>query len=241
MRDAPHTLSIFDDDLDQLRALVSEMGGRVEASIDDAVTALIQDDGVKARAVIDGDRKIDGLAIDIERQALRTIALRMPVAGDLRDVLAALKISMLVARMGDCAKNIAHRTALIGPCRASAPMKLVRSLADEVSGMVKAVLDAFVRRSPSAAIVVRDGDGTVDDYLACIFHALTDQMRDAPEQIVPATHLLFVAQKLERIGDHASSIAEFIHFAVTGAPMPPEGMPPAGTPEPGGPPLEPAA
>lgn len=222
MQDAPHTLSIFDDDLHQLRAAVSEMGGRVEASIHDAVTALVQGHEEQARAVIADDRKIDGLLTQIERDALRMIALRMPVAGDLRDVLGALKTSMLVARMGDCSKNIAHRVPLVRAVRSCEHVKLVQAMEVEVSGMVKAALDAFVRRSAASAILVRDADGTVDDYYACLFRELTDYMRDDPDRIAAATHLLMVAQKLERIGDHAVGIAEIVHFAVTGEAMPPE-------------------
>lgn len=222
MRDAPHTLSIIDQDLDQLRALVSEMGGRVEAAVQDAVTALVQGDDDKARAVIEADRKIDALAAEIERHALNMIALRMPLAGDLRDVLAALKISILAARMGDCAKNIAHRVPEVAAIRSSEQVRLVQALESEVSAMIKAALDAFVRRSPAEALLVRASDDAADRRCACIFGGLVAFMRERPDQIQPAAHLLFVAQKLERIGDHASAIAQIVHFAVTGRDMPPE-------------------
>jgi phosphate transport system protein len=222
VRDAPHTLSIIDDDLDHLRALVSDMGGRVEASIHDSVDALAQGDVERALAVVAADRRVDALAAEVERHALQMIALRMPVADDLRDVLGALKISMLVARMGDCAKNIAHRAPQVAGCRTSDQVRLIQALEQEVSAMVKASLDAFVRRSPAEAVLVRDSDEAADLHYSWILRDLTALMRDRPEQIDAATHLLFVAQKLERIGDHASSIAEMVHLAVTGQEMPPQ-------------------
>lgn len=222
MRDAPHTLSIIDDDLDHLRALVSDMGGRVEASIRDAMDALVRGDEERARAVVESDRRVDALAADVERHALRMIALRMPVAGDLRDVLAALKISMFVARMGDCAKNIAHRVPEVAACRSTDQVRLIQALEQEVSAMVKASLDSFVRRSPADAVLVRDSDEAADQHYSWILRDLLALMRERPDQIDAATNLLFVAQKLERIGDHASTIAEVVHFAVTGHEMPPQ-------------------
>lgn len=225
MRQPRHTLSVVDDDLDQLRALVSDMGGRAEASVQEATTALVTGDEDRARAVIAGDARIDALAAEVERSALRVLALRMPLANDLREVLAALKISMLVARMGDCAKNIARRTVAVGPCRSSDQLRMIQALEGEVSAMLKAALDAFVRRSAADAILVRDCDEAVDQHHAWIQRDLAVMMREEPGLIDPATHLMFAAQKLERIGDHASSIAEIVHFAVTGEEMPSELQP----------------
>lgn len=222
MPDAPHTLSVFDDDLDQLRALVSEMGGRVEASIHDSVTALVRGDEEQALGVTTGDAKIDELAARIEKSGLRMIALRMPLAGDLRDVLAALKIAGLVARMGDCTKNIAFRARDVGSTRSIPAVKLIQLMEAEVSAMVKAALDAFVRRSASSAVGVRDRDRAADGYNAWIVRELLAFIQDNPERVAEAVHLLFVAQKLERIGDHAAAIAEIVHFAATGDDMPPE-------------------
>jgi phosphate transport system protein len=229
VQDAPHTLSIFDEDLDQLWALVSEMGGWVEASIHESVTALVRGDEGQALAVIESDRRIDQLAAEIERHANRMIALRMPPAGDLRDVLASIKISMLISRMGDCAKNIGHRVPLVGDSRACDQVKLIQALEAEVSAMVKAALDGFVDRSPEAAIQVRDRDDKADDYHACIFRGLVAYMQDHPDRIPEAAHLLIVAQKLERIGDHATAIAEMVHFALTGTHMPAAAVPDGGS------------
>lgn len=216
MRDAPHTLRVFDDDLDQLRAGVSEMGGRAEAAIGDAIAALLQGDEERARGVVEGDARIDALAVEIERDAIRTIALRNPLADDLREVLAALKIAGSIARMGDCARNIAHRVPVLRGCRRMDQLRIVPALQEKVAAMVAAALDGFVRRSAEAALGVLAADEEVDELYACMFRELVGHMTAAPQDIGAGTHLLFVAQKLERIGDHACAIAEIVHFAVTG-------------------------
>lgn len=220
LRDAPHTLTVFDDDLDQLRAAVSEMGGRAEAAIGDAVGALVQGDGERARRVVAGDARIDALGFEIERDAVRMIALRNPLADDLREVLAALKISNSVARMGDCAKNIAYRVPILRDARRLEQLKLVLALEEAVLAQVKAALDAFAARSAQAALEVRAGDDLVDDLYACAFRELVRHMTAHPQDIGAGTHILFVAQKLERIGDHAAGIAEIVRFAATGEPVP---------------------
>lgn len=222
MTTTPHTSTAFDDDLDQLRAMVCEMGGRVEAALADAVEALALGDVERAHRVVAGDAKVDELALDIERHAIHLIALRSPLADDLREVLSAFKIANLIARMGDCAKNIAHRAIVLGAVR---PLDQVRSIAgmrEAVSPMVKGALDAFSTRDAAAAARVLDMDDIVDTYHSGIFRALVDHMTACPESITAASHLLFVSQKLERIGDHAAAIAGMVHFAVTGRAAPGE-------------------
>ncbi len=213
MKTAPHTLSVFDDDLDRLRASVCEVGGRVETAVADAVGALVHGDPERAGRVIAGDAKVDALAAEIERTAVHLIALRSPLADDLRDVLAAFKITGLIARMGDCAKNIAHRIDLIGDCRGVAQLRSLAAMGDEVAAMVKAALDAFVCRDAAAAAQVAAMDDAVDRYRACITTGLIDHMAGDSRSIGAATHLMFAAQKLERIGDHAVGIADMVRFA----------------------------
>jgi phosphate transport system protein len=213
LKAAPHTLSVFDDDLDRLRASVCEMGGRVEAAVADAVTALVQGDPERARRVIEDDRKVDALAAQIERTAVNLIALRSPLADDLRDVLAAFKIAGLVARIGDCAKNIAHRTKDIGDARGLPQLASLGTMEHEVSAMLKAALDAFARRDGEAAAKVAAMDDTVDTWRAAITRSLIEHMTRDSRSIQAATHLLFAAQKLERVGDHAVGIAEMVGFA----------------------------
>lgn len=218
MKSAPHTLKVFDEDLERLRALVSELGGQVEAAVFDAVAALIQGDGGRARAVTGAVRKIDALAADVDRKAVELIALRSPLADDLREVLTALKIATLAARVGGCASNIARRTALLGTRRRLAQLTSIAGMAQPVLAMVKAALDAFAARDPDAAARLAEMDDTVDAYHACIFRSLIQEMTRDPRQITAASHLLIVSQKLERTADHAVSIAGQVHFAVTGLP-----------------------
>ena len=216
MKAAPHTLTAFDDDLDRLRASVCEMGGRAEAAVADAVAALVQGDPERAAGVVADDDKIDLLVAEVERTAVHLIALRSPLADDLREVLAAFKIAGLIARMGDCAKNIAHRVAPVGDCRGIGQLRSLAAMADEVAAMVKAALDAFTRRDALAAARVEAMDDAVDRYRACIGRELIDLMAEDSRRITAATHLMFAAQKLERIGDHAVAIAEIVRFAVGG-------------------------
>lgn len=209
----PHTVTVFDDELEHLRALVCEIGGRVEAAIGEAVGALMALDAARARALVTDDARIDALAARIEREAVQLIALRAPLADDLRDVLAAFKIAGLIARMGDCAKNIAHRVDQVGDCRGIAQLAALNAMAEEVGAMVKAALDAFALRDSAAAARVAAMDDKVDRYRACIGRGLIEHMTEDSRSITAATHLMFAAQKLERIGDHAVGIAEMVGFA----------------------------
>jgi phosphate transport system protein len=213
VRAAPHTVSVFDDELERLRALVCEMGGRVEAAIGEAVGALVELDRPRALAVVADDARIDALAAQIELEAVQLIALRAPLADDLREVLAAFKIAGLVARMGDCAKNIAHRAMLAGDCRTAAPLQSLDAMKHAALGMVKGALDAFTTRNPAAAAQIAAQDDVLDRFHASISRALIEMMADDPRHIEAATQLLFVSQKLERIGDHAVGIADTVRFA----------------------------
>lgn len=221
MVQTPHTVRVFDDDLDELRAGVSELGGRVEAAIGAAVGALVQGDEERAREVIDGDSRVDAIAARIERGAICIIALRHPLADDLRDVLAALKIANSIARMGDCAVNVARRVPLLRDCRHPELMRIFGATGEAVAGTVTAALDAFVARDAESALAVRDREIEVDELYAGLFRELVRHMSANPQDIGPGMHLLFAGQKLERIADHARIIADLVHFAATGSRMPP--------------------
>jgi phosphate transport system protein len=210
---APHTLTVFDEELEQLRALVCEMGGRVEASVADAVAALVQGDSARAAAVVADDARIDALAAQVERTSVHLIALRSPLADDLREVMAAFKIAGLLARMGDCAKTVALQVESLGDCRGLAQLKTLAAMGGEAAAMVKAALDAFAHRDAAAAAGVAALDDAVDRYRGCISHALIALMAEDPRSITAATHLMAATQKLERIGDHAVGIAEMVRFA----------------------------
>lgn len=213
MKAAPHTLTVFDEELEQLRALVCEMGGRVEAAVADAVAALVQGDPARAAGVVADDSRIDAQAAAVERTTIHLIALRSPLADDLREVMAAFKISGLLERMGDCAKSVAHQVDSLGDCRGLAQLKTLAAMGGEAAAMVKTALDAFAHRDSAAAAEVAALDDAVDRYRSCIWQGLIALMAEDSRSITAATHLMFAAQKLERIGDHAVGIAEMVRFA----------------------------
>lgn len=211
-----HTLKAFDDDLNRLRASIAEMGGLAEAAIAAALRSLVERDSEGARLVVGEDKKIDALEAEIERLAVQIIALRAPMADDLREVVAALKIVGVVERIGDYAKNIAKRVPAIEDSPNLRPLSLLPEMGRIVAEMVRSALDAFVARDSAKAEQVCERDKAVDDFYNSIFRTLLTFMMESPNNITPATHLLFVAKNLERIGDHATNIAEMVYFAATG-------------------------
>ena len=211
-----HTVKAFDDDLDQLRAMISEMGGLAEEAIAESMRALVQRDTQAAVRVIENDRRIDALEAEVEKNAVQVIALRAPMADDLRDVVAALKIAGVVERIGDYAKNIAKRVHVIEESPTIEPLSLIPEMARIAGEMVHNVLDAFAARDPEKAAAVCARDKAVDDFYNSIFRTLLTFMMENPHNITPATHLLFIAKNLERIGDHATNVAEMVYFAATG-------------------------
>ncbi len=213
-----HTVKAFDDDLNQLRANISEMGGLAEAAIRESMHALVYRDTQAADEIIERDGKIDELEAEVERAVVNIIALRAPMADDLRDVIAALKIAGAVERIGDYARNIAKRVSSLERSQIE-PLSLLPEMGRIVSEMVKSVLDAFAARDAAKALEVCERDRAVDDFYNSIFRALLTFMMENSHNITPATHLLFVAKNLERIGDHATNIAEMVYFAATGQRM----------------------
>jgi len=211
-----HTLKAFDEDLDRLRALISEMGGLAEHAIVEAMRCLAQRDIEGARKVVEDDRKLDALEAETERRVVQLIALRAPMAGDLRDVVAALKISGVVERIGDYAKNIAKRVPQLESGGKIEPVSLLPEMARIAASMVHDVLNAFVNRDAEAAARVQERDKAVDDFYDSIFRTLLTHMMENPHNIGQSAHLLFVAKNIERVGDHATNIAEMVYFAATG-------------------------
>ena len=212
-----HTVKVFDEEIRQLRGLVSDMGGRAEIAISEAIDALARADHELAAHVLVEDRKIDQLEIEVERMAVQLIALRAPLADDLREVVAAIKIAGVIERIGDYAKNIAKRVPLIdasGAAEQIAPIPPMASIAIE---MVRDVLDAYAARDAEKARLVHDRDQQVDNFYAGIFRSLVASLANDPEHVADITHLLFIAKNLERIGDHATNVAEMVYFAATGA------------------------
>jgi len=214
-----HTLKAFDEDLDRLRALISEMGGLAEHAIRESMRCLVQRDLDGAAKVVEDDKRLDALEIETEKRAVQIIALRAPMAGDLRDVVAALKISGVVERIGDYAKNIAKRVPLLENMGKSEPLSLLPEMARIAAEMVHDVLDAFLERDAEAAVRVCQRDSAVDDFYDSIFRTLLTHMMENPQSIGQSAHLLFVAKNLERVGDHATNIAEMVYYAATGVHM----------------------
>jgi len=211
-----HTVKAFDEEIEQLRSIISRMGGLCEAQIVAAVEALVTRNVEAALQVVSNDRRIDLLEAEAEALAVKIIALRAPLASDLREIVAALKIAGVLERIGDYAKNIAKRASALAQAQPIEPVVIVPEMARVVSGMIKDVLDAFVDRDVELARSVCERDRGVDDFYNSLFRSLLTFMMENPHYITPSTHLLFVAKNLERIGDHATSVGEMVHFAVTG-------------------------
>ncbi len=211
-----HTVKSFDDDIKQLRSIITQMGGLCEAQIVSAIDALVSRNTDAAAAVIAADERIDMLEAEAEALAVRIIALRAPMADDLREIIAALKISSVLERIGDYAKNIAKRAAALSTAPPVGPVVIVPEMGRVVVGMIKDVLDAFVDRDADLALAVCQRDQKVDDFYNSLFRSLLTFMMENPQAITPSTHLLFVAKNLERMGDHATNVGEMVYFAVTG-------------------------
>ena len=211
-----HTVKSFDDEISQLRGLIAQMGGLAEVAIQGAMAALVKHDSATAQKVVEDDRKIDAIEVEVEKLAVRIIALRAPMADDLREVVAALKISGVVERIGDYAKNIAKRSGQVEGRSKLEPLTLLPAMADIAASMVHDVLDAYSARDPVKAAEIIERDQKVDNFYDSIFRNLVSHMMENPATISSAAQLLFVAKNLERIGDHATNIAEMVHYAATG-------------------------
>ena len=214
-----HTVKAFDNDIGQLRGLISQMGGLAEEAIANAMKALQRGDLDLARQIKADDKKIDAIEAEVEKMAVRIIALRAPMANDLREVVAALKIAAVVERIGDYAKNIAKRVPLIESEHRIEPISILPAMAKMASEMVHDVLDAFAARDAETAVEVVERDEALDDFYDSIFRTLVTYMVENPKTISQVAHLLFVAKNLERVGDHATNVAEMVYFAATGTQM----------------------
>lgn len=211
-----HTVKAFDEDISKLRGLIAEMGGLAEVAIADAIEALVNRDEAKAKLVVASDAKLDALEAEVDQLAIRIIALRAPMADDLRDVIAALKISGVVERIGDYSKNIAKRVGDVTVKGSIEPLTLIPAMADIAQGMVRDVLNAYAARDSDLAVEVIARDEKLDNFYNSLFRNLVSHMMENPATISTAAHLLFIARNLERIGDHATNVAEMVYYAATG-------------------------
>src|SRR5690242_8020156 len=215
-----HTAKAFDTDLQELTRKVAEMGGLAEREIADAIQALTRRDANLAMRVVAADPTIDALQQEIEEKAVLTIARRQPMAVDLREIVSALRISNDLERIGDLAKNIAKRVIALNA--EFPPPKLIRGvehMTDLLLSQLKAVLNAYARRSVAEAMAVWRGDEEIDAVCTSVFRELLTYMMEDPRNITLCIHLLFCAKNIERMGDHATNIAETVHYMIEGKPI----------------------
>ena len=215
-----HTAKAFDTDLQAITRKVAEMGGLAERQISDAVQALVDRDMELGERVIAADPTVDAMQREVEDKAIETIARRQPMAIDLRDIVGAMRVANDLERIGDHAKHIGKRVvALDGDFY---PQKLIRGvehMAALVLAQLKQVLDAYAGRDLQGALAVWHGDEEVDSMCTSLFRELLTYMMEDPRNIGPSTHLLFMAKNIERVGDHATNIAENVYYLVHGTPL----------------------
>ncbi|KAA5804960.1 phosphate signaling complex protein PhoU [Alkalicaulis satelles] len=213
---APHIVKAFSEELEQLSADVAAMGGLAESLVSDALEAAATRDGDLAAGVVARDAQVDAMQRDIEKKIIRLLALRHPIAQDLRVCIAALKIVTDLERVGDLAKSIARRVPALNDSEPTAFAASVDRMGKLVLSHMHEVLDAYVTGETARAVAVWERDDDVDEHYNALFRELVRAMRDDHVMIGPGAHLLFIAKNLERIGDHATNIAEVIHYLVTG-------------------------
>lgn len=214
--DQEHIVSSFEKELKGLDNMIARMGGLAESQLANAIDALVTRDGHRAAEIVTGDKQIDILEEQLADQTIRMLALRQPMADDLRAVIVALKVSSLIERIGDYGKNVAKRTVALSQTPPIEATKTIRTMGNLVQDMIKDVLDAYIHRDVQRADDVRLKDEEVDHLHTSLFRELLTYMMEDPRNITTCTHLMFVAKNIERIGDHATNIAENIHFLVTG-------------------------
>jgi phosphate transport system protein len=215
-----HIVTSFELDLKKLRDMIAGMGGLVERAVADATTALLEHDPAIANAVVEMDPKIDAEERAVEQFAVRLLALRQPVADDLRQVVSALKVITDLERIGDYAANVAKRSLVINKMASTFALTGLGQMARLVQQNLKTVIDAAGDGDPQKSVTVWRADQAVDDLYNTIFRELITYMMEDARSITACTHLLFIAKNLERIGDHATNIAELTYYAVTGESLP---------------------
>ena len=220
---ADHIVKAYDEELNHLAADVARMGGLAEAEVADALDTVTNRDMTLVQTVIERDMKLDALDSEIERRTIRLIALRQPVAQDLRRTVAAMKIAQNLERIGDLAKNIAKRGAVLAASEPITPLtRSIERMGRLVATRLKDVLDAYTTADLERAIGVWSRDDEVDEHYDSLFRELLTYMMGDPRTITAGAHLLFIAKNLERIGDHATNIAEIVHYEISGEELPTE-------------------
>ncbi len=216
MSGAQHIVKSYAQELDRLRDLLAEMGGIVESQVALATEAIATGDTAKASRAVEQDREVDALERQAEQYVIRMLALRQPMASDLRQIVAALKITAAMERIGDYAKNVAKRSIVLSQFSTPFSLSGLAAMSRLVQENLRLVIDAVGENDDKKAVQVWQSDQAIDDLYNSIFRELVTYMMEDARSITPCTHLLFIAKNLERIGDHATNIAETVHYAVTG-------------------------
>jgi phosphate transport system protein len=215
-----HIMSAYDEELKFLSKRIAAMGGHAERMVEQAVAALVNIDHGLAQKVIQDDLVLDDGQREIDEKAIIIIAKRQPMATDLREIVGAIRISADIERVGDLGKNVAKRVASVDGRQPNSLFRGIEALANLALTQLKEVLDVYASRSVERIGFVRDRDDQIDAMYTSLFRELLTYMMEDPRNITPCTHLLFCAKNIERIGDHATNIAETIYYIVTGEQMP---------------------
>jgi phosphate transport system protein len=215
-----HIVKSYEQELRRLRGLLTEMGGIVENQVALAAQALTLRDSASAMKAVEEDPRVDRLEREVESFVIRLLALRQPMAVDLRQIVAALKITGDLERIGDYAANVAKRSIVLSQFQLPYGLTGIANMARLVQENLKAIIDAVGTNDVEQASAVWRSDEAIDDVYNAIFRELVTYMMEDPRNITPCTHLLFIAKNMERIGDHATNIAETVHYAVTGETLP---------------------
>jgi phosphate transport system protein len=214
-----HIIKSYDDELTKLQNSLIAMGGLAEAQLAAAIQAVVKRDSELAAEVVEGDVRVDQLEKEVEALAVRLLALRQPMARDLREIISALKIATDLERICDYAANVAKRSIALNQAPVAKPVFALPRMGKVAQLLIKNVLDAYVQRDPDKAMQVWLGDEELDELYTGLFRELLTYMMEDPRSITAGTHLLFMAKNIERIGDHATNIAETIYFQIHGTPI----------------------
>jgi phosphate transport system protein len=216
----PHTAKAFDEAMDQIRGLIAEMGARAETAVNNSMKALIEKDRELAQATRAEDKIIDRLETDVEKLVLQTIALRSPMADDLRELVAALKIAAVIERIGDYAKNIAKRVGQLETKNFLTSNPELQRMGEIAGEMVRSAMEAYAKRDIELARAVTLRDDAVDQLYKDLFVDFIAFVAKNPNSATEIAHLLFISKNLERIGDHSTNCAQMIYFTETGENLP---------------------
>ena len=217
--DAEHIVKSYEQELNRLKTLIIDMGGMVEHQVADACEAVINRDSAAATQAVEQDPKVDAAEREIEQFVIRLLALRQPMAQDLRLIVASLKITGDLERIGDYAANVAKRSLVLSQYPAPYTLTGLAHMSRLVQENLKLIIDAVGEGDTDKALQVWRSDETIDEIYNALFRELITYMMEDPRNITPCTHLLFIAKNLERIGDHATNIAELVYYAVKGEPL----------------------